>query len=416
MGDIALRVEHISKQYHIGALRHRYNSLGDLLAHKAKSLLHGIARTNLAATTIWALNDVSFEVEKGEAVAIIGRNGSGKSTLLKILSRITKPTSGQAQIYGRVGSLLEVGTGFHQDLTGRENIYLNGAVLGMKKAEIDRKFDEIVAFSEIEKFLDTPVKRYSSGMYMRLAFSVAAHLEPEVLIVDEVLAVGDASFQNKCLGKMQDAAKGGRTILFVSHNLAAVLALCQKAIWLDSGRLIESGATQTVVDRYLQTMDRLSSIPLAERSGRGGNQTLKFVEFELRNSNGIPISRAYSGQDVILALRYESSTKEVLRNVNVYIVILGKFGEPLFQLSTNVSGSKFESVPPHGVILCSVPHLSLQPGRYSFSIYGNVDTEDADWVPNAGVIEVEAGDFFSTGRLSHPDRGLFLVRHSWSLA
>lgn len=261
MNDIAIQVVDLSKQYRIGGKRERYKTLRDTLTdafvspfQRAGKLLRGqvTSAADLDAT-IWALKDVSFEVKRGEVVGIIGRNGAGKTTLLKILSLITEPTEGYARVRGRVGSLLEVGTGFHSELSGRENIYLSGAILGMKKAEIDRKLDEIVAFAEVEKFVDTPVKHYSSGMYLRLAFAVAAHLEPEILLVDEVLAVGDAAFQKKCLGKMGKVAQEGRTVLFVSHNMTAVQSLCTRVIWLNEGQVVEKGQPGQVVAHYLQT-------------------------------------------------------------------------------------------------------------------------------------------------------------------
>jgi lipopolysaccharide transport system ATP-binding protein len=260
VSDIAIRLENLSKKYHIGKLE-KYQTLRDTLAdafiapfRRAGKLLRGQA-TGAAELdeTIWALKDVSFEVKRGEIVGLIGRNGAGKSTLLKVLSRITEPTAGFVDIYGRVGSLLEVGTGFHQELTGRENIYLNGAILGMKRAEIERKFDEIVAFAEVEKFIDTPVKHYSSGMRLRLGFAVAAHLEPEILLVDEVLAVGDTRFQKKCLNKMQDVGQQGRTVLFVSHSMPAITRLCERTILLDEGRMIEDGPSHQVVRTYLDS-------------------------------------------------------------------------------------------------------------------------------------------------------------------
>ena len=264
MNNVAVLVEGLSKRYRIGQ-REGYLTLRDSLARSWRSAL-GLFRNRVQTEPknrnnyIWALKDVSFEVKRGEIVGIIGRNGAGKTTLFKILSHITEPTEGYAKIHGQVGSLLEVGTGFHPELTGRENIYLNGAILGMKKVEIQRKFDEIVAFAEIEKFLDTPVKRYSSGMYVRLAFAVAAHLEPEILLVDEVLAVGDAAFQKKCLGKMGDVAKEGRTVLLVSHNMASILQLSSHAIWLESGEIAEQGDARTVISHYL----RDNRIPLGE--------------------------------------------------------------------------------------------------------------------------------------------------------
>jgi lipopolysaccharide transport system ATP-binding protein len=256
MSNIALRVDNLSKLYHIGASLQHYATLRDVLAGWLTKPLRRTrpdraSKNGRQPDTIWALKDVSFEIRPGEVVGIIGRNGAGKSTLLKILSQITEPTYGRAEIFGRVSSLLEVGTGFHPELTGRENIYLNGAILGMRRAEINRKFDEIVAFAEIEKFLDTPVKHYSSGMYVRLAFAVAAHLEPDILIVDEVLAVGDAAFQKKCLGKMGDVATEGRTVLFVSHNMGAIRSLCERSILLVDGQLEIDGPTQAIVNAYL---------------------------------------------------------------------------------------------------------------------------------------------------------------------
>ena len=254
MEPVVVSVEGVSKRYRIGGLPAGYDSLREVLARAVaarwRRLRHGEAEDD---TTLWALKDVTFEVRRGEILGIVGRNGAGKSTLLKILSRITRPSTGQVEIYGRVGSLLEVGTGFHPDLTGRENIFLNGAVLGMRKAEIDAKYDEIVAFSELERFIETPVKHYSSGMYVRLAFSVAAHLEPEILIMDEVLAVGDMAFQQKCLDKMNDIRRQGRTIFFVSHNLPAITRLCKRAVLLEQGRLVADGQPQEVVNRYLST-------------------------------------------------------------------------------------------------------------------------------------------------------------------
>jgi len=261
MSDAAIRVAGLSKLYRLGK-RERYRTLRDTLVDTFTAPLRRLRSgpsPNGEPETIWALKDVSFEVGHGDVIGIIGRNGAGKSTLLKILSRITDPTEGTAEIHGRVGSLLEVGTGFHPELTGRENIFLNGAILGMKRSEILRRFDEIVAFAELEKFIDTPVKHFSSGMYMRLAFAVAAHLEPEILIVDEVLAVGDAEFQKKCLGKMGDVAKEGRTVLFVSHNLTAIATLCKTAIWLHCGERRISGPSDTVVSEYLRSSKGASS-------------------------------------------------------------------------------------------------------------------------------------------------------------
>jgi lipopolysaccharide transport system ATP-binding protein len=260
MSDLAIRVENLGKQYRIGLPQERYQTLRDTIAEAASAPIRAIRRLKQApvpdapqAGKIWALRDVSFDVPRGQVLGIVGRNGAGKSTLLKILSRVTEPTEGYAEIRGRVGSLLEVGTGFHLELTGRENIYLNGAILGMKRTEIDRKYAEILEFSEVEQFIETPVKRYSSGMYLRLAFAVAAHLEPEILVVDEVLAVGDAEFQRKCLGKMSDVAREGRTVLFVSHNMSAILRLTDETIVLENGRMVYRAPTPQAVDYYMST-------------------------------------------------------------------------------------------------------------------------------------------------------------------
>jgi lipopolysaccharide transport system ATP-binding protein len=295
MNDIAIRVEELSKLYYIGKKQERYKTLRDTIAdtfvspfRKAGKLLRGQA-TGAAKLDeiIWALRDISFEVKQCEVVGIIGGNGAGKSTLLKILSRITEPTKGFAEIHGRVGALLEVGTGFHPELTGRENIYLNGAILGMKRAEINRKFDEIVAFAEVDKFIDTPVKHYSSGMHLRLAFAVAAHLEPEILIVDEVLAVGDVKFQKKCLNKMEDVRKEGRTVLLVSHNMQAITRLCKRAILLDEGCLIKNGPTHQIVSLYLSSGQSTTAERIwPELSRAPGNEIVRLRAVRVKIENG----------------------------------------------------------------------------------------------------------------------------------
>jgi len=304
-----IKVENISKQYRIGATRESYPTLRDALAGAIRSPL-GRRRRRAATETIWALKDVSFEVAPGEVVGIIGRNGAGKSTLLKILSRITEPTTGRAELYGRTASLLEVGTGFHPELTGRENMFLNAAILGMPRSEIESKFDEIVAFAEIEKFIDTPVKHYSSGMYVRLAFAVAAHLEPDVLIVDEVLAVGDTAFQKKCLGKMQGVTQHGRTVLFVSHSMSAVKSLCGRALLLDSGRVACEGDVHEVVDQYLMADNAV--VPTGEipdEAHNFGTMEAWFRRVELLDANNNPINQVYFGQTLRVALTIEAKQK-----------------------------------------------------------------------------------------------------------
>jgi lipopolysaccharide transport system ATP-binding protein len=306
MSDIALRVKNLSKQYTIGVARQRHDTLSAQLANGLRSLLLRNGRSGRNKEVIWALKDVSFDVKRGEVIGIIGRNGAGKSTLLKMLSRITEPTAGRVEIHGRVGSLLEVGTGFHPDLTGRENIYLNGAILGMKKTEIDCKFDEIVAFAEVEKFLDTPVKHYSSGMYVRLAFGVAAHLEPEILIVDEVLAVGDAAFQKKCLNKMEDVGSHGRTVLFVSHNMPAVTRLCGRVVFLDGGKIVADGPSHQVVSQYLTSDHGTSAArewpPLEKAPGSG---VVRLCAVRVRTEDGEISAVVDIRKSVAIEMEYE---------------------------------------------------------------------------------------------------------------
>ncbi len=304
MSSTAIQVENLGKEYRIGGQQKSFNTLGEQVTdlfvspfRRMGKLLRGQA-TGAAELDekFWALQDVSFAIKRGEAVGIIGRNGAGKSTLLKVLSRITDPTVGQAVIRGRVGSLLEVGTGFHPELTGRENVFLNGAILGMRKAEIARKFDEIVAFAEIEKFINTPVKHYSSGMYVRLAFSVAAHLEPEVLLVDEVLAVGDLAFQKKCLGKMDDVTQEGRTVLFVSHNMALIQTLCQRGIFLQNGKVAADGTVTEAVGAYLKTLEQVESQDLAHRTDRQGSGQIRLIGIDVLNGSGEPATSLVTGK------------------------------------------------------------------------------------------------------------------------
>ena len=309
MHNNVITVENLSKRYLLGHREQQHATFRDMLTREAKNfarksldLAHG--REIVQGDEIeefWALQDVSFDVQKGEVLGIIGRNGAGKSTLLKIVSRITEPTRGRVIIRGRVASLLEVGTGFHPELTGRENIYLNGAILGMTKQEIRKKFDEIVAFAEVERFLDTPVKRYSSGMYVRLAFAVAAHLEPEILIVDEVLSVGDAAFQRKCMGKMSNVAtEQGRTVLFVTHNMPAVLSLCSKALFLNAGRVSALGNASDSVRRYMKDVTEMSAISLELRRDRAGNGSVRFTRVYFANNSHLAINEIRSGDDMTI--------------------------------------------------------------------------------------------------------------------
>lgn len=328
MTDIAIRIDNLSKQYRIGGQKKGYKTLRDTLTEtlispfrRAGRLLRGQDYgASEIKETIWALKDVSFEVKRGEVMGIIGANGAGKTTLLKILSRITEPTRGYAEIHGRVGSLLEVGTGFHPELTGRENIYLNGAILGMRRAEIDRKFHEIVAFAEVEKFIDTPVKHYSSGMYVRLAFAVAAHLEPEILLVDEVLAVGDAVFQKRCLGKMDSVAKEGRTVLFVSHNMMAVQKLCTRGVWLSEGKIMKDGQAERVVSNYMrQALPALSEQVWTDRTSAPGNDKVRLRRASIRPASGSDSDPITIKTPFVLAFEYWNLEPDVYLNLTVRI-------------------------------------------------------------------------------------------------
>lgn len=356
MSDIAIRVENLGKLYRLGP-HERYKALRDTLAdamsvpfRALKNLRSSASAESSSNDFIWALKDVSFEIKRGEIVGIIGRNGAGKSTLLKILSRITEPTEGYAEIRGRVGSLLEVGTGFHPELTGRENIYLNGAILGMKKAEIARKFDEIVAFAEVEKFIGTPVKHYSSGMYLRLAFAVAAHLNPEILLVDEVLAVGDLAFQKKCLGKMSQVTEAGRTVLFVSHNMGAIVQLCPTAILLHEGRMALRGPTAQVVAHYLAGD---TTTPSDVRFDPAANPYAPAIltRFWVADTQGTPINTVDVTRDFCLGLQVQ--VRQPLSAVDISIRIRNALGQPV--LTTNWS----DALDDLG---------TLQPGSYTFLI------------------------------------------------
>ena len=429
MSDTAIHIDGLAKKYHIGKLK-RKNNLQEALASTAlrpvraiQSLVHRNGHHRTGYETLWALKDISFEVKHGEVTGIIGRNGAGKSTLLKILSRITDPTEGYADVYGRVGSLLEVGTGFHPELTGRENIYLNGAILGMKRAEIRGKFDEIVAFSEVEQFIDTPVKYYSSGMYVRLAFAVAAHLEPEILLVDEILAVGDANFQRKCLGKMGDVAKEGRTVLFVSHNMGAVKSLCSTAILLKGGRLAFQGNTQDAINKYLlkhqANMNDLSQVP--HREGKG---PIRFRSVEVLDHSGLQSDVVQSGEEISIELNYDGGNAKypkagVVFRIYFYTVL----GERLFTCSTRYANKKpthdyaeHGRLPSSGRIRCSIPKLPLKPGQYSLEFACSVDHRTvSDYIPNAMTLTVVEGDFFGRGILPPASEGPMLVENSWEL-
>jgi lipopolysaccharide transport system ATP-binding protein len=365
--------------------------------------------------TIWALKDVSFSVEQGAVLGIIGRNGAGKSTLLKILSQVTAPTSGAVKVKGRIASLLEVGTGFHPELTGRENIYLNGSILGMVRSEIHRKFDEIVAFAVVERFLDTPVKRYSSGMYVRLAFSVAAHLEPNILLVDEVLAVGDAEFQQKCLGKMGDVAHEGRTMLFVSHNMAAVSGLCNRTILLQNGLVTFDGPSLSAIKEYLRLTSATSTISLESTIERQGDGRIRFSAFYCQNEDGTLTSHFTSGQTARLIINYKSHTEEELSNIEISIVIFNDSGYRLTNLSSDYfMNYKFVLTKNKGQFICTIPKLPFRSGKYKVSLFCKSNEQVLDWIKDLDGFTVTDGDYFHSGRITGPNQGVCFVEHHWA--
>lgn len=402
----AIAVEGLSKCYQLG-MGGGYRRFTEVLSgvRHRKGNHHGDRE-------LWALKDVSFDVQEGQVIGVIGRNGSGKSTLLKILSRITEPTSGRAVLHGRVGSLLEVGTGFHPELSGRENIFLNGAVLGMRQKEIQLRFDEIVAFAEVERFLDTPVKRYSSGMYVRLAFAVAAHLEPEILVVDEVLAVGDAAFQRKCLGKMSDVARSGRTVLFVSHNMAAIRNLCSRAVRLDHGVLVQEGDVNEVVRGYLESHADVMDVPLENRADREGTGRLRLTSLRCR-TNGSATAQLVCGEAGDIDLHYRASGP--LNDVQASIGFASQSGEGALILDSEISGSSITHAPAEGILRCHLDRVPLLPGRYSLNLYVTVAGQIADWIRDAVQLEVADGDFFGSGRLPPPGYGSVAVTNEWSV-
>jgi lipopolysaccharide transport system ATP-binding protein len=367
MSDIAIRVEHLSKRYQIGALQQRHDTLRDGIADLFRS------RAWPSADAIWALRDVSFEVQRGEVVGVIGRNGAGKTTLLKILSRITEPTAGRAEIHGRVGSLLEVGTGFHPELTGRENIYLNGAILGMRQAEIARRFDEIVAFAEIEKFLDTPVKRYSSGMYVRLAFAVAAHLEPEILLVDEVLAVGDIAFQKKCLGKMGDVARLGRTVLFVTHNLPMVLHLCPSSLLLRQGEMRAAGETRLLVNQYLHEDQAASGAVNFAGGLTSAPEDFAFIAARVLGPDETPSDQIMLSDGLSVEIEYE--IRRALSGANISFHLWNSAGVCVLtstDVDTEPARMSLDRRPGMYVATCHVPAQYLRADCYRLDLSASV--------------------------------------------
>ena len=414
-----LEIRNISKQYKLETHRGpKTDNLRELLQRGFNSIVRGTKPTQASgANTFWALRNVSFEVNQGDVIGVIGRNGAGKSTLLKILSRITSPTEGEVKVRGRLATLLEVGTGFHPELTGRENIFLNGAILGMRKREIVRHFDEIVDFAEIEKFLDTPVKHYSSGMYVRLAFAVAAHLNPEVLIVDEVLAVGDLAFQKKCLGKMGEVSRGGRTVLFVSHNMAAVENLCSRAIVLSSGALHFDGSTKDAIQYYLNSLSTQSGagsvvdlVKVGERRSKAGS-LLKRLELltdaDQPINQGIPIGGR-------LKIKVHFELPRLTDTIHVGVGFNNIYGQRIFTAHTYFEPdlSHKQYVGPQ-VYSCDIPSFTLAPGEYYLKVWLDVKSIPTDSIEDAARILVLESDFYGTGKI--PWNGTCVMKHRWQL-
>jgi len=425
MSDIAIKVEGLGKRYRIGANQQAYKTLKEKLTQTAstpfralKSLAgrngHTIRKSK--SETIWALKDVSFEIKRGEVVGIIGRNGAGKSTLLKILSRITEPTEGYADIHGRIASLLEVGTGFQPELTGRENIYLNGSILGMKHAEIRKKFDEIVAFAEIEKFIDTPVKHYSSGMYVRLAFAVAAHLEPEILLVDEVLAVGDAAFQKKCLGKMGEVAREGRTVLFVSHNLGAINRLCGSAIWLNDGKLQFEGESEHAVASYLSSGAHFSGQRRwSIEEDAPGTDKIRLRAVRILNADHEPISNVDVRRPVYVEIEYDLLMP--LPNFRTAFRLLASDGTVILTSAESSNSCWDESSRDPGTYnsRCEIPGNFLNTGQYSITVSCDIPfVQELFFVENCLNFHVEQTGSHS-GRFAERWPGLICPKLEWQI-
>jgi len=415
-----IKVENLSKRYRLGR-REPYRTLRESLVESATApfraiagRVSGSARRAADQEHVWALQDVGLEVMPGEVLGVIGPNGAGKSTLLKILCRITEPTTGRVELYGRVGSLLEVGTGFHPELTGRENIFLSGAILGMRWSEIARKFDEIVAFAEVDKFVDTPVKRYSSGMYVRLAFAVAAHLEPEILLVDEVLAVGDAAFQKRCIGKLGDVARAGRTVLFVSHNMASIEALCSSCVLIRSGGVDAKGSPAEIISRYLVTEhdSDAGSCSLVKHSGRRPGSTPSMTSVELL-SKGEPAGVVKMSAPFSVAVTY--STKKAIRPV-LGITFKTSLGTPVFNVSDRFA-QRLASCEPvaNGTVTCTIEKLPLMPGTFVLDLWLGDVAGDFDIIFDAISFEVLPVDLFGSGRLPPSSGGAVFCEAKWAI-
>lgn len=424
---LAIKAEDVSKLYRIGLKEKAHDTIGSAVLDFIKSPLHNFKKyrslynfKDLRRSTdetkpdnvLRALDDVSFSVRKGETVGIIGSNGAGKSTLLKVLSRVTSPTEGVVGIRGRIGCLLEVGTGFHLELTGRENIYLNGAILGMRRGEIDEKIEDIIEFSGVERFIDTPVKRYSSGMKVRVGFAVAAHLDPEILIIDEVLAVGDIRFQEKCIGKMKDVAGEGRTVLFVSHNLSAVQALCTRGILLREGRIVMDAPVDETIDFYLESISDSSSDPFEDNPNRSGSGVVRFTKARILGPDGKEKTHVTAGEPVSFEFAYHNQRK--ISKAFVSMTLYNELGIPAVNFDMEIRGYHIGKLESKGTVICHVKNLPLPIGRYRVAVAmihkgGGI----ADHVPNAQTFTVVSSKFFSTGKTPKVKFSTCMVHHEW---
>jgi len=408
----SIRVENVSKEYHLGKANQE-----TMLRERLIGLLNPFAKDTDAGEILLALNDVSFSIEEGEVVGIIGRNGAGKSTLLKVLSKITYPTSGRVRVAGRVASLLEVGTGFHEELTGRENIYLNGSILGMKKREVESKLEAIVSFAGVERFIDTPIKRYSSGMRLRLGFAVAAHLEPDVLIIDEVLAVGDAGFQKKCIGAMEDLRSGGRSVLFVSHNMAAVENLCTRAIWIDEGQIREDGETRTIIQSYMSTFAEAHQAEkdLSRIEMRRGSGEIKYTGIEFLTADGQPQPVTRGGDALKLRFHYRASVQ--IPTASFGLRLTTDMGTLLTDTSTWHHGINIsEVVPGDGYLDLEIDSLNLLPAVYYLSLWiTTADGKVYDGLEHCARLEVGAANVYRSSRTIDSRYGIVYFPQQWKL-
>lgn len=415
MSETVIQVENLGKRYVIGQRKQeKYSTLRDAIANGGKSIVQKIinpSKINSSQAEFWALKDISFEINQGDRIGIVGRNGAGKSTLLKILSRITEPTKGRIKLKGRVASLLEVGTGFHPELTGRENIFLNGTILGMTKLEIKQKFDKIVDFAEVEKFLETPVKRYSSGMYVRLAFAIAAHLEPEILIVDEVLAVGDAQFQKKCLGKMKDAGKEGRTILFVTHNMAVLPNLCSRAILLNGGSIAVDDTVSEVVNTYLNLLEKTSLEDLASRTDRRGKGEIRLTNFE----SFVPDHSAIKNTLVTgLPARFIFHLSQIKPGLYCVFTLYNQYNQPVANFNSTIYSQHDWQNSTGTKISCDIEELLLVPGRYQLNVGIGCNQEIQDHLEAVAIITVEPGILRDRPITKDSRYGSVCLPHVWN--